>query len=271
MYYDSSGGVVESRSACSPLIIAHRGHNADLPEQTMLAFEAAIRLGADMIEADAQLSCDGKLVLLHDLTLDRTTSGTGPAAQLTVQELRQLDAGSWFADRFAGQPIPVLHELIDLADESGIALCLEAKAASRADQLRVALALGETIASAGRLDIDYLASFDHAALRAAADATPGLRTAPDRLPERGPAPVSDLVRQAARARAQVIQHHHADLNGNVVDGLHRAGLAVWAWPANHPEEIHRALSLGVDAVMSDDIGAAATAVSVYAATPAGAG
>jgi len=94
-----------------PLVIAHRGESATAPEQTLVAFELAAELGADMIEADVRRTPDGRLVLLHDALLDRTTDGRGPLSALSFDELRQLDAGSWFSPRFAGERIPLLDEL----------------------------------------------------------------------------------------------------------------------------------------------------------------
>src|SRR5437764_15010234 len=94
------------KRARRPLIIAHRGHSAGAPEQTLAAYRMAARLGADMIEADVRQSRDGKLIMLHDAMLDRTTSGNGLAAELSWAELMKLDAGSWFAPAFAGERIP---------------------------------------------------------------------------------------------------------------------------------------------------------------------
>ena len=79
-----------------PLVIAHRGASEAAPANTLAAFERAIQMGADAIEFDVQLSADGEAVLIHDFTVDRTTNGTGNVAGLTLAQLKELDAGSWF-------------------------------------------------------------------------------------------------------------------------------------------------------------------------------
>lgn len=92
------------------LNVAHRGASAVAPENTMAAFEKAVELGADAIELDLHVSHDGELVIIHDDTLDRTTDGQGPVHTRSLHELKQLDAGRWFSERFAGQRIPTLAE-----------------------------------------------------------------------------------------------------------------------------------------------------------------
>ncbi|MEN8376645.1 MAG: glycerophosphodiester phosphodiesterase family protein [Gemmatimonadota bacterium] len=96
-------------------LIAHRGLSARAPENTLAALRLALDEGADALEWDVQASADGVPILLHDATLDRTTSGLGPADALSLQELRSLDAGSWFDVSYAAQPIPSLAEALALA------------------------------------------------------------------------------------------------------------------------------------------------------------
>jgi glycerophosphoryl diester phosphodiesterase len=93
-------------------VVAHRGAMTDRPENTMAAFERALELGADIVELDVRTSSDGRLFILHDPRVDRTTNGTGRASDLTWEELRQLDAGSWFDPRFAGEKIPSVAEAL---------------------------------------------------------------------------------------------------------------------------------------------------------------
>jgi glycerophosphoryl diester phosphodiesterase len=206
-----------------------------------------------MIEADVRLSRDGTAVMMHDRLLDRTTSGRGPVSAMDWADLSQLDAGSWFDTGFAGERIPRLDELFALAVEHDIALCLEAKGETDAENAAVSLLIGTEIARRRRLDRDVLASFDHAALLAAADAVPGLRTAPDRLPEHGPSTAGQLLAQAKATRASVIQHHFADLRPEVVAEVQAAGVDIWAWPPTSPDEVRFALHSGAAGIMGDDI------------------
>lgn len=237
-------------------IIAHRGHKVGAPEQTLAAFTLAIELGATMLEADLRVTRDGVAVLMHDRLLDRTTSGTGPVADMDWTDLAQLDAGSWFDARFAGERVPTLDALFDLAERRGVALCIEAKGQGE-ENFRAASLAAREIARRGRLDIDVVASFDHAALAAAAEAVSGLRTAPDRLPERGPSTAADLIAQARRAGARIIQHHFADLDAAVVAEVQAAGIEIWAWPMASAAEARQAFDSGAIGLMGDDVAAIA--------------
>lgn len=91
-------------------IVAHRGASLERPECTLASIERAIEVGATAVEVDVRTSKDGRLFILHDTTLDRTTDGTGVASELTLKELQQLDAGSWFDEKFRGERIPSLIE-----------------------------------------------------------------------------------------------------------------------------------------------------------------
>ncbi len=97
------------------VIIAHRGEHLHHPENTLPAFQGAIDAGADYFELDVRTTSDGKLVILHDSTLDRTTNGTGEVAKQTFEVVRSLDAGSKFSTAFASAKVPTLDEALDLA------------------------------------------------------------------------------------------------------------------------------------------------------------
>ncbi|MGA7607078.1 MAG: glycerophosphodiester phosphodiesterase family protein, partial [Anaerolineales bacterium] len=92
----------------NPIIFAHRGASAHAPENTLASFELALSQGADAIELDVNLSADGEVVIIHDSTVDRTTNGHGRVAQLSLTELRSLDAGSFFSEKYHGEKIPLL-------------------------------------------------------------------------------------------------------------------------------------------------------------------
>ena len=95
------------------MIFAHRGACKYAPENTIAAFELALEQGADAIELDAKLSADGKVVVIHDQSVDRTTDGNGRVNKLTLPELKKLDAGSFFDSKFAGERIPTLDEVFE--------------------------------------------------------------------------------------------------------------------------------------------------------------
>src|SRR6476659_3856151 len=95
-----------------PLVIAHRGHSIALPENTMAAYERAVELGTNMIEADVNITRDGRLVMIHDWTLERTTSGSWHGHDATLDEVKRLDAGAWFGESHAGSRVPTTESLL---------------------------------------------------------------------------------------------------------------------------------------------------------------
>jgi len=95
-----------------PLIIAHRGASGVAPENTIPAIDSALAVGVDYIEIDVHLSLDGRVMVIHDATVDRTTDGTGKVQELTAKHIQSLDAGSWFGESFSGVKIPTLEEVI---------------------------------------------------------------------------------------------------------------------------------------------------------------
>ena len=109
------------------LLAAHRGDRKRFPENTMPAFESALRFGVDMIETDVHMTSDGALVLIHDRALQRTTGVEGTTDQATLQELRSLDAGSWFSPEFRNTPSPTVEEFISLIKDSNMLINWELK------------------------------------------------------------------------------------------------------------------------------------------------
>ncbi|MBE6043484.1 MAG: glycerophosphodiester phosphodiesterase [Clostridium thermopalmarium] len=106
---------------------AHRGASGYFPENTMLAFEKVVSLGATGIETDIHMTKDGVLVLIHDERVDRTTNGTGFVKDYTYKELLKLDAGSYFSKEFEGLKVPTLEELFQFASHNELKLDLELK------------------------------------------------------------------------------------------------------------------------------------------------
>ncbi len=104
----------------NPIIIAHRGLDETYPENTIIAFKAALEMGM-AIEIDVRGTKDEELVVIHDDTVERTTAGEGRVAQMTLAELKALDAGSWWNKKFAGERIPTLYETFDAVEQYGTA------------------------------------------------------------------------------------------------------------------------------------------------------
>jgi glycerophosphoryl diester phosphodiesterase len=104
-------------------IIAHRGGSTNAPENTLAAFQNAITLGVDWLEFDVQMTKDGALVVIHDETVDRTTEGTGAVRDLSLEEIRSLDAGQ-------GEKVPTFEEVVQLAKTNGVRILPEMKSAN---------------------------------------------------------------------------------------------------------------------------------------------
>lgn len=125
------GRTEASEPASRPLIVAHRGLLRHAPENTLANFRACLELGFGF-EFDVEITQDGHLVCIHDRTVDRTTNGQGEVSKLTLQQVRQLDAGSWFDPRFAGQKVPTVEEVLQLVAahrEAEVLIAVDLKAA----------------------------------------------------------------------------------------------------------------------------------------------
>lgn len=155
-------------------LCGHRGNCLEAPENTLAAFRVAHAYGASSMEIDTVLSGDKRIVLLHDLLVDRTTDGSGPAKDLTEAELLALDAGSWFSPGFAGERLPTLRQTIDLAHELDLVLEVEIKEKLHLEDFTTALAAD--LADSRDLGRVMMISFDHAHLAEVKAAIPGIRT-----------------------------------------------------------------------------------------------
>jgi glycerophosphoryl diester phosphodiesterase len=145
------------------LVIAHRGGPDRAPENTLAAFRGAIALGADGVELDCQRSRDGALVVMHDETVDRTTNGKGAVADLTLAQLRALDAGQ-------GEPVPTFEEVLALAKAGSVQLVAEIKSPALYPGLE--LEMYRAVQAVGHLDRTIFISFDWGALRRLRAAAP---------------------------------------------------------------------------------------------------
>ncbi|MHB1393722.1 MAG: glycerophosphodiester phosphodiesterase [Clostridia bacterium] len=109
------------------VVYAHRGASGYAPENTMAAFSMAVELASSGIECDVHMTKDGRLVICHDETLDRTTKVKGYIKNLNYDEIRELDAGSWFDSKFRNERVPQLSELLQLVSDTGLLLNIELK------------------------------------------------------------------------------------------------------------------------------------------------
>jgi glycerophosphoryl diester phosphodiesterase len=248
-----------------PIVIAHRGHSIDVPENTLEAYRRAVELGAEMIECDVNMTSDGKLVMIHEWKLDRTTDGSGRVSDATLEEVRMLDAGSWMGPEFRGLRVPTTADAIELGREAGIRMCFEVKGENAADYERVAIALVDLLAERRALEWAFMSSYDHEALAVAKARVPEVLLAPERLPDDVPPDPAEALRQVAALDAPVLQNHWRFLTPELIGALHDRDVALWAWPTTEPEGIDVAISAGVDGVMGDDVPAMVRAVAALGA------
>lgn len=230
----------------SPLVCAHRGRSGVAPENTMAAFEAAVELGADFMELDVRRSLDGEIVCMHDATVDRTTDGSGEVAQMTLEALRELDAGSWKGEQYAGERIPLLREVLEQIAPR-LVVDIEVK------QRGIAEEVVQLVRDADCLRRVTIISFDADDLRQAKAAEPtlscGLITSWKE--DADESDLAALLDKALSCGANCISCLHAHVTERLVRECHLAGLALKAWTMDDREEIERMIDLRVDGLVSN--------------------
>jgi len=232
-----------------PRWIAHRGAGKLAPENTLAAFRVGAAHGYRAFECDVKLSADGVPFLLHDATLERTTSGRGPAAALSWSELSRLDAGGWHGRAHAGEPLASLAAVARFCLRNAFALDLEIKPSPGAEREtgKVVAATAASLWQGAALP-PLLTSFRPDALAAARDAAPALPRA--LLLESLRAGWLDEAR--ALGCAGVVMHH-ALFDASVRTALAGAGLAGCVYTVNDPAEARRLDALGVDSIVTDAV------------------
>jgi glycerophosphoryl diester phosphodiesterase len=238
------------RRGWRPLVVAHRGQSAQVPENTLASFVRAIELGAEMIEGDVQLSNDGRLAMMHG-TLEQSTNGSGQAKDFSWDQLQRLDARSSFGPEFAGIRIPSLESVLDLASDMRVPVCVDMKGATVRDAVATALAVAALVRSRAAEDRTVLNCFHYDALRAARRVLPAIPVVPDITSEVSEDPIATV--QLARSLEAPITMHHADIPTSTVSSLHEAGVAVWIWGVTDEASIARSVSQGVDGILSQDV------------------
>jgi glycerophosphoryl diester phosphodiesterase len=241
---------MKMKSLRYPLIIAHRGYSSRYPENTLIAFEKALESDVQMIELDVTLTRDRKLVVIHDKTLDRTTNGRGRVADHTLAELKGLDAGGWFADRFSGEPIPTLAEVVArVAGRAAVNIEIkpEAYEAHHPDDaverqiwnlLQHQNVSGDVLISSR--DARVLAEI------ARMECPPALVYLTKGDADTG---IFDACQKNGAFSWNVDYRY---LNRSRIEKAHRLGLRVFAYTVNSPEEISALIKVGVDGIFTDD-------------------
>lgn len=230
-----------------PAVIGHRGAAGHAPENTLAGIREAARLGAKWVEFDVRLSADGVPVLMHDDTLDRTTDESGPVDGRDVAELRALDAGRWFHDRFTGEAIPTLQETIALLAALGLGANVEIKP-SPGREAATGHAVGHLLREAwpGVLPPPLVSSFAAPSLAAAREAAPDIARG---LLIRS---VDGNWAESMRALGCATLHcGHRRLTRARVAEIRRAGYPLLAYTVNDRARAETLFDWGATAVITD--------------------
>ena len=242
-----------------PLVIAHRGGAAQWPENTLYAFRNAVESGADALEFDVHATSDGKLVVIHDATVDRTTDGTGRVDGMTWEALQDLDAGyHWTQDggasfpyRGLGLKVPSLAEVLSTLPDARV--IIELKAVSDAARERFSNAIG----SSPNPERKVIASFQGESVKYIRDNNPGIATS-----STAGEVLLFWVLNTARlgfsfvpeGETMQVPPSFRDLtmvNARFVSGAHRHNVDVYVWTINEEADMKRLIDHGVDGIITD--------------------
>lgn len=237
------------------ILIAHKGASGYAPENTLPALIKAMELGANYLEIDVHQSRDSQIIVIHDSDVDRTTDGSGSVDNMTIAELKQLDAGSWFDPKFAGTTIPTLQEVIDVIN-SNVNLIIEVKVGSEhypgIEENIVSLVKQNKVESQVILksfSIDILKRFQSLApeiprLYVFVLHFPGINLTLDKW-------INFIDIYENPADVQMFQAHSWFIDKSMIEETHAQSLKIIAWNVNTLEEIEAMLHLGVDGIETD--------------------
>lgn len=230
-------------------VIAHRGYSAAAPENTLAAFREAVELRPDFMECDVRRTKDDEIIVIHDPTLDRTTNGSGNVADYTLDELRQLDAGSWFAPEFAAEKLPTLDEVIEIAKGTGVVLIVEIKEPGTEDEVVAALY------DHGIAEQSMLCSFHYQVGVRMPELAPEIRFSPINAPkhEVGEDEAVALADEAAAVNGSMFAVHYKAITPALVKATHSANMLMEAWTVDDADEMRRLEDMGIDALGSNDL------------------
>jgi glycerophosphoryl diester phosphodiesterase len=225
-------------------VLAHRGASAYAPENTLASFRLAIEQQADWLELDVQQTKDGRLVVFHDLRMERTTNGRGALRDLTLEQVRQLDAGAWFAPGFAGERVPTFEEVVELASEHNVRIFPEVKDPRFYPGIEERVAA--VISAHGYEDRTIVQSFDMASLDRIHQVNPRLKLAAlytATAPLRGEPP-----------RGVTVVGPPWELVGSdatLVRDAHANGRQVVVWSVDGPSPVRSLVEARVDGIITN--------------------
>jgi len=216
--------------------IGHRGAMGYEPENTLISFQKAIELGADMIELDIHLCKSGELVVIHDEKVDRTTNGRGFVRDKTLAELKQLDAGKW-------QAIPTLEEVLGEVNKR-VSVNIELKGAGTA--VPVAMIIDKYVSNGWGRNLFLISSFSIGELECSRE-----KNRESRIGIVFDKKSRDLFNLTDKFSAYSIHPSIKLTNPDLIEEAHKRGLKVFVWTANSSADIRRLIKIGVDGIFSN--------------------
>ena len=232
-----------------PRLCAHRGAGRLAPENTLTAMRVGHAHGYGMVEFDVKLAADNVSFLLHDATLERTTSGRGRADALPWRELSRLDAGGWHSAKYAGEMLPTFAAIARWARAHGVLCNVEIKPMPGRERDTGAAVALDAVALWRDAEVPpLLSSFEEASLEAARDAAPQLPRALllDDLP-------GDWQDRLARLDCVALDVDHRHLTADVVKIAHRGGYRVCCYTPNDSARVAELAGWGVDTIITDAV------------------
>jgi len=240
-----------------PLVISHRGANRLAPENTLAAFKKALEFGVDGFENDVHLTADGRLVVCHDDTVDRTSDGSGLICEKTLDELRALDFGGWFSPDFEGEKIPTLEEFFDLCGPLKV-VNVEIKRAPDGSTA-AAPAVVRLARGMGVFDKLIVSSFDMDMLQACLAEDARTRVCFLYAPNSGDVCDEIAGGLGGFAKKYGLYAYHPFVmlvSQEYIDECRAAGVAVNAWTVNQDHGIELLRDWDADGIITDDPGLA---------------
>jgi glycerophosphoryl diester phosphodiesterase len=226
------------------LLGGHRGNADEFPENTLASFRSAIALGVDLIECDVHLSEDRALPVIHDHLLERTTNGHGLVRDQTMAELKRLDAGSWKDARFAGERIPTLEEVLDLA-KGKVGVAIEIKSLPLTYP-GIEDAVARCVQAAGMTGEVVVIAFDHRCVKRMRGFLPGVLTGVLEASR----PVNPL-RVMADADADLFCPHWGSIDPETAKEIHEAGKLIGVWTVDDPVALAWSAALPANAIYTN--------------------
>ena len=224
-------------------VTAHRGASVKYPENTMSAFKGAKELGADWIELDVQQTKDKKLIVLHDTNLRRTTGVNKNTWEVTFDEVKNLDAGSFFSDEFKGEKIPLLEEVIEFAKENDIKLNIELKPTGNETDFESSVV--DLINKYDFASSSVITSQVYSVIENVKNYDKNIKTVYVMSLAYG-----DILKLD---KADAFSIEASSINKTLVNKIHNSGKEVYAWTVNTKESITDMINLNVDNIITDDI------------------